>query len=87
MIVSKYEMSNVRRSGFRAQPQQLLLEIQIEGQGTRKIERKREVSRGQILPGAGHSQQLGVQLDRARGIFRAAAPRFVIDHQNFSLQE
>jgi len=65
-----------------------LFEIQIERQGTGKIEREqRGIGGGEILFGAGDGHEFGVQLNRARGVCRRRGSRFVGDHENFGLKE
>ena len=80
------EQGNAFRLG--AQGKQLLFEIQIEGQRAGEVEREQQrVGVGEILFGAGDGQQLGMQLNRARSIFLGRRSRFVIDQENFGLEE
>ena len=73
---------------FRAQREQLLLEIQIEGQGSGKIKgQRRRVSAGDILLRSRDRQQFCVQLNRAVRVFLRRRAGFIVDHHNFRLQE
>ena len=68
--------------------QKPLFEIQIKGQGTGEIKRQqRRISSREILFGARDGQQVRVQLNRARSVCLRRRSRFVVDHENFGLQE
>ncbi len=85
-----FKIGNQPRETFRlrAQRQQALFEIEIEGQGTGEIKREnRGVRIRKILFRPSRGQQLRMQL---HGPFRGSPRRrlrFVFDHGNFSPQE
>ncbi|MGC2170276.1 MAG: hypothetical protein WA555_07720 [Candidatus Sulfotelmatobacter sp.] len=72
---------------FRANREQLLLEIQIEGQRTGEIERQyRGIGGGEILLRAGDAEQFGVQFKGAQGVFTERTAGLVFKHKDFSLE-
>ena len=74
--------------GFRSEGEQLLFEIKIKGQrcGKREGELGR-VSGSEILSSACQSEQFGVQLNRPGEVFLCRSVGFIVDEQNFGLQE
>jgi len=85
-----FEIADEQRNtfGLGAEGEKLLFEIQIEGQGAGEIEREeRRVGGGEILFSAGDGQQFGMQLNCAGGVFLGWSAGFVVDHENFGLEE
>src|SRR5882672_2416575 len=73
---------------FGAQGKKLLFEIQIKRQRTSEVERKqRRVGGGDILFCTRDGEQFRVQLNRARSVRLERSARFVVDHEDFSLEE
>jgi len=73
---------------FRSQGEELLFEIQIEGQGTGQVEREqRRVGSGEILFGARDGEEIGMQLNRAQGVCLRWCSRVVMDHEDLSLKK
>jgi hypothetical protein len=74
--------------GFGAQSEELLFEVEIEGQRAGQIEREqRGIGGGEILFGAGDGQEIGVQLNSAGSIVGGWRGGVIVDHENFGLEE
>jgi hypothetical protein len=65
-----------------------LFEIQIERERAGEMERESGgIGGGEILGGASDRQEFRVQLNCAGGVFPRRCSGFVVDHENFGLEE
>lgn len=84
------EISDYRLDAFglRAQAEEILFELQIEGQGTGQLEGKpRIVGVGQVLPRAGEGKNVAMELDRVRHFFLSGLVGIIFEEKHVGTQE